>query len=319
MAELAKVSPRTVSRVVNKESGYSKATEKRVLEAISELRYRPNLMAKGLITDRSDTIALIVTAMDNPFFAEFAHSIQLAARERGKATYLASSDNSLELEEQHLDRMASQAIDGAILFPVATKMAAPVRYASEGIPIVSIDTEIDHPNASYILSDLQDGVRQAVDHFKQQGRQRLVMLSASNLPTASRRREQAFKEACKNIDAKIVEVDPSYTGGLTAMTDLLKKRPSFDGVFAYNDLIAIGAMKGIIQAGYRVPEDIAVIGCDDIEMSSLVTPSLTSICFDRTRVSEEALTRVIELSKREETTPSTTIPVSLAIRDSSSV
>lgn len=310
------VSPRTVSRVVNNEGGFSDDTRKRVMDAISELDYRPNLLARSLVTNRSNTLALIVTVIDDPFFPELAQGVQAAAREHGLTMYLAVTDNSIELEEELLSRMASQAIDGAILFPAMDSGPAPLRYASQGLPIVTIDRHIEHPNICCVQSDLEHGVQLAVDHLTSIGRENLVMLANPVRPTRKSRREGAFRALQGGEDAVVIEAKATYDGGYQAMQQVMKEHPSTDGIFAYNDLMAIGAMAAARDGGASVPGDYAVIGCDDIDMSARVSPGLTTVRLDRERLGAEAVARLVELHGTGSSPKQVTLPVSLVVRDS---
>lgn len=310
------VSPRTVSRVVNDEGGFSDDTRARVLEAISELDYRPNLLARGLVTSRSNTLALIVTVIDDPFFPELAQGVQLAAMDKGMTMFLAVSADQADLEEQLLNRMASQAIDGAILFPAADSTDGPLRYAGQGLPIVLIDDTLGHDNISSVRSDLEDGVRQAVEHLKGRGRTRLAMLTNGELQGRRRRRERAFREQ-RQGEAVIVESEPTYDGGYRAMERLLDQMPEVDGVFVYNDVMAIGAIDACKSRDLNIPQQISIVGCDDIEMSARVTPGLTTIRLDREALGFAAVNRLMELSESEVRPEPITVPVTLVVRESS--
>ena len=314
------VSPRTVSRVVNDEGGFSEKTRGRVLAAISELDYRPNLLARSLVTNRSNTLALIVTVIDDPFFPELAHGVQAAARSRGLTMYLAVTEDRADLEQELLSRMMSQAIDGAILFPASQSGTEPLHHAELGLPIVTIDIDFDHPNTCCVRSDLEGGVSLAVEHLRSRGRKHIAMLTNGELPLERRRRERAFRalhaKGSGYGPAIVVECEATYDGGYRSMQRVLDDHLEVDGVFAYNDVMAIGAISAIKDAGRTVPEDIAVVGCDDIEMSARFSPGLTSIRLDRERLGSEAVSRLIELRDTGIRPDPVTVPVSLVVRES---
>ncbi len=308
------VSPRTVSRVVNDEGGFSEKTRDRVMAAISELGYRPNLLARSLVTNRSNTLALVVPVIDDPFFPELASGVQSAARSRGMTMYLSVTEGQPDLEKELLSRMMSQAIDGAILFPTRNGDGA-LDYASQGLPIVTIDTTFDHPNICCVRSDLENGVHLAVDHLRSTGRTRLAMLTNGALAPERRRRERTFR-AVEGDQAIVCESDATYDGGYRSMQQILERYPDVDGVFVYNDVMAIGAMSAARTAGRSVPDDLAVVGCDDIEMGALVSPGLTTVRLDRERLGSEAVTRLIELRETGVAPDPVTVPVSLVVRES---
>ena len=308
------VSPRTVSRVVNDEGGFSEKTRDRVMAAISELGYRPNLLARSLVTNRSNTLALVVPVIDDPFFPELANGVQSAARSRGMTMYLAVTEGQPDLEKELLSRMMSQAIDGAILFPTRSGDGA-LDHAGQGLPIVTIDTAFDHPNICCVRSDLENGVHLAVDHLRTTGRARLAMLTNGALAPERRRRERTFR-AVEGDQAIVCESEATYDGGYRSMEQILNQHRDVDGVFVYNDVMAIGAMSAARAAGRSVPDDLAVVGCDDIEMGALVSPGLTTVRLDRERLGSEAVTRLIELRETGVAPDPVTVPVSLVVRES---
>jgi LacI family transcriptional regulator len=310
------VSPRTVSRVVNKEGGFSSATATKVLAAIAELGYRPNLLARGLITNRTNTLAFIVPVIDDPFFPEVAQGVQHAAVSRGLSMFLAVTNNDPKVENELLDRLMSQGIDGAILFPTPRAADRLGALADQGLPMVVIDDRVEHQNIACVCSDLADGVRLAVAHLKDRGRSRLAMLTNEQSEPGKRRRERTFREQTEGDDAVVLRVDPTYDGGYTGMTALLEQHPKVDGVFAYNDVIAIGALAALRDSGRSVPDDVAVIGCDDIEMSARVSPALTTIRLDRERLGLEAVDRLQAVRDSESPLDVLNLPVELIVRQS---
>ncbi|MEM7342341.1 MAG: LacI family DNA-binding transcriptional regulator [Actinomycetota bacterium] len=315
VADLVGVSPRTVSRVVNDEGGFSDATRERVLDAIAELNYRPNLVARSLVTSQSNTLALIITDIADPFFAELANGIQQAAQRRGMSVFLAVSENDADTESELLGRLMSQAVDGAILFPASHSIDGPIHFARLGLPIVAVDTEFDHDNICCVRSDLEHGVALAVDHLRTRGRRRLAMLTNGNLPPHRRRRENHFRSLVAT-DTPVVTADPTSTGGYEAARTLLDTHPDVDAVFAYNDVMAIGALAAFREADRRVPDDIAVVGCDDIAVGTLLPPALTTIKLDHERLGETAVACLQELLTATTRPDPITVPIDLVVRAS---
>lgn len=311
------VSPRTVSRVVNDEGGFSAATAEKVMAAITELGYRPNLLARGLITNRTNTLAFIVPNIDDPFFPEVAQGVQKAALDRGLSMFLAVTNADSAVERDLLDRMMSQAIDGAILFPTAGVEGHLAALADQGLPMVVIDNPVDNPKIALIRTDLEAGVNLTIEHFRRTGRTRLAMLANQSSPPRSRRREKAFQSLAP--EGVVIQTDPTYDGGVAAMQQLLAQHPDIDGVFAYNDLTAIGAMQAAQALGRLVPDDLAIVGCDNIAMGARVSPGLSTIHIDREQLGVEAVNRLIEvMANRGQPAPEPlTLPVELVIRQSS--
>ena len=322
VATVVGVSPRTVSRVVNDEGGFSDATRRRVLDAVEQLGYRPNMLARGLITRRSGTIGLVGGGMTDPFFPALAEGIQRRAREAGRTMFFASTDSDPDRQAEVLTSLWSHAVDGVIVFPALDTIGQLTDYARRGLPVVIVDDQAEAPNLACVSYDLAAGATMAVQHLQGTGRRNIGMIASVLSPPQRRNRERGFLEAIRDTrpepsPAPMVRVLPTVEGGESGLPELLERNPDLDGLFAYNDLVAIGAMRAAKARGRRVPDDLAVIGCDDIEMSSLVTPSLTTVRLDRPRLCEEvtdALTQLID-------TPAlvrqpVVLPVDLVVRDS---
>lgn len=311
------VSPRTVSRVVNDQGGFSPATRARVLHAVDELHYRPNLIARGLITRQSNTIAFIVPVLSDPFFPEVADAIQRAARAADLTMLFAISNGDVQTQHDVLSRLEAHSPDGAIVFPCDQDAEQLRPYLDRGMRMVVIDTPVEHPNASVILSDLRSGAHLAVDRLITGGRRHLAMIASSLTPPNLRRREDAFIESLPDGAEVIIEsVTPDLEGGRSAMNRLLERAPHIDGLFAYNDVTAIGAIEALRASGRSVPDDVAVVGCDDIAMGAVITPSLTTIRIDRERLGHEAVNAVTALVAGEPTESLLVLPVGLVLRDS---
>ena len=311
------VSPRTVSRVVNDQGGFSDATKDRVLQAVAELQYRPNAMARGLITRRSDTLAFLAPSLVDPFFPEVAEGVQRAADGAGLTMLFATSNNDVDSELEVLSRLEAHAPHGVILFPSRRAVAHLGAHLDRGLRMVLLDSEIDHPNAVCVVSDLRAGAHIAVRHLLERPRRRLAMVSNVHSGTVLGRRQIGFTEALPLGMESIVEaVDPTIAGGRLAAAALLERHPDIDGVFAYNDAVAIGVIQALQEAGRVVPDDVAVIGCDDIEMGSVITPSLTTIRIDGERLGSEAVRALIGLVNGESNGSPQVLPVELVVRDS---
>ncbi|MDE0700497.1 MAG: LacI family DNA-binding transcriptional regulator [Acidimicrobiaceae bacterium] len=322
MADRVGVSPRTVSRVVNGEGGFSEATRVRVLEAVEDLGYQPNMLARGLVTRRSGTVGLVGVDMTDPFFPAMAEGIQNAARETGRTMFFASNDGDSQRQAEVFRSLWSHAVDGVIVFPAPGTIDQLAGYARRGMPLVVVDDIVAFPNLASVSFDLEDGAVQAAQHLLATGRRRIGMIGSEITVPRTRRRERGFYQAFESPPVgaelpELVRVQPTVSGGAAGLQKLLERRPDLDGIFAYNDSMAVGAMRAAQASGYRVPDDIAIVGCNDIEMSALVNPGLTTIRLDRPRLSAEAI-RVLHELIEAPTSNSTplVLPVELVIRES---
>lgn len=317
VAALVGVSPRTVSRVVNDEGGFSEATRRRVLEAVAELQYHPNALARGLITNRTNTVALIVPLLSDPFFPEVAEGVQRAALASGLTVLLAVTDSSPALQSEILSSLEGQRPDGLIIFPAGEDGTKLVPHLDRGMRMVLIDSHIDHVNAASVSSDLRAGAKLAVEQLLADGRTKLAMIANEGSPHNLRRRHDGFVAALPGGMEVIVErVAPTIDGGRHTAIGLLEEHPDIDGIFTYNDIMAIGAIQGIQSTGRTVPDDVAVIGCDDIAMGSVVTPSLSTVRIDRERLGTEAVRMLVALLAGEPTGSPQTLPIELISRGS---
>lgn len=317
VAAVVGVSPRTVSRVVNDQGGFSEATRTRVLEAVETLNYRPNAMARALITRRSGTVAFIAPGLNDPFFPEVAEGVQNAALDANLTMFIALNDHDVQLEHDVLSRLEAYAPDGVIVYPAGGDARHLRTHLDGGLRMVVIDAPIDHPNAACVLADLRTGTTRAVEHLLSRGRRRLAMIASTKSPEERRRREPGFLDALPPDVEPIVEhVVPNMAGGRAAMRRILERAPDVDGLFAYNDVTAIGAMEELRASGRSVPDDVAVVGCDDIEMGSVVTPALTTIRIERERLGHEAVRALRCLVDDEPIDSPVVLPVELVVRDS---
>ena len=322
MADRVGVSPRTVSRVVNDEGGFSEVTRVRVLEAVEDLGYQPNMLARGLITHRSGTVGLVGVDMTDPFFPAMAEGIQNAARETGRTIFFASNDGDSQRQAEVFRSLWSHAVDGVIVFPAPGTIDQLAGYARRGMPLVVVDDIVEFPNLASVSFDLEDGAVQAAQHLLATGRRRIGMIGSEITVPRTRRRERGFYQAFESPPVgaelpELVRVQPTVSGGAAGLQKLLERRPDLDGIFAYNDLMAVGAMRAAQASGYRVPDDIAIVGCNDIEMSALLNPGLTTIRLDRPRLSAEAIRVLHELIEEPTSNPTPLVlPVELVIRES---
>jgi len=314
------VAPRTVSRVVNNEGGYSEATRRRILDAIEELRYRPNLLARGLITRRSGTVGLIVRNLTDPLFLKLAAGAQDAFREQRRSMFLASSGNDADRQGEVLHSLWSHAVDGMVVVPVRDSSHQLIDYSRRGVPIVVVGTLVDAENVACVMFDVEAGARLGVQHLLDAGRRRIGIIGSAVSSDAVCTGEEGLRSAAASAAdprAPLVRVQPTVAGGAAGMEELLELSPDLDGIQACNDFAAIGAMGAARARGLRVPEDIAVVGFGDIESCALVTPALTTIRLDATLLTEAvaaALQRLV--GHPDERLEPVVLPVDLVTRHS---
>ncbi|MET7619189.1 LacI family DNA-binding transcriptional regulator [Streptomyces sp. NPDC005408] len=300
VAELAGVSIKTVSNVVNNYQHVTPAMRARVQQAIDELGYRPNLTARHLRKGRTGIIALAVPELGNPYFAELAGAVIDAAAEHEYTVLLDHTRGSREQEILVSQGFRARVIDGLILSPLELE-ADDLRSRTDDAPLVLLgEREYDLPY-DHIAIDNVAASRAAVRHLLGLGRTRIAFLGArtdtANRPAHLRLRgwrEELTAAGLPAPDSMVVPVGGWDRGdGALAMAEVLDAGIRPDAVFAYNDLIAIGAMRVLHERGLRVPWDVAVVGFDDIAEGRFGAVTLTTVSPDKQSIARLAVESVI--------------------------
>jgi LacI family transcriptional regulator len=283
IAKDLKVSAVTVSKVLRNQGRISLRTRARVLKRVKELNYQPNLVARSLVTRRTYTIGLLLPDFTHPFFAEIAKAIAETVRPRGYHVIISYFEEDPALERMEADSLLSRRVDGLILassqLPGKLELFNQLRMRK--LPFVLIDRPIDGVRASFVGVDNDAVGRLATTHLIRQGRRRIAHLRGPKIGLATKRLNGyliALKKHKIKAPANYV-VDAGFQDhtGYEAMKQLLQVNPLPDGVFCYNDPVAIGAMKALHEAGLRVPEDVAVVGAGNVHYSDALAVPLTTI------------------------------------------
>jgi LacI family transcriptional regulator len=283
IAKDLKVSAVTVSKVLRNQGRISLRTRARVLKRVKELNYQPNLVARSLVTRRTYTIGLLLPDFTHPFFAEIAKAIAETVRPRGYHVIISYFEEDPALERMEADSLLSRRVDGLILassqLPGKLELFNQLRMRK--LPFVLIDRPIDGVRASFVGVDNDAVGRLATTHLISQGRRRIAHLRGPKIGLATKRLNGyliALKKHKMKAPANFV-VDAGFQDhtGYEAMKQLLQVNPLPDGVFCYNDPVAIGAMKALHEAGLRVPEDVAVVGAGNVHYSDALAVPLTTI------------------------------------------
>ncbi len=295
VAQAANVSLRTVSNVVNGFANVAPKTRERVLRVIEDLDYRPSEIARILKRGRSGLIALVLPELDTPYFAELTRAFVELGAALGYTVVIDQTDGDVERERElisHTDRGAL--FDGLIVSPIGL-LPEDLRGISPERPVVFLGEDA-HTGFDQVMIDNFSASRDAVDHLIAQGRTRIAAIGAQrNCQSSSTIRLAAYEHSL--TDAGIA-VDPSLIGyvdafrrrdGAAAMERLLELPERPDAIFCFSDPIALGAMRVLHQNNIRMPQDIAVVGFDDIEDGHYSTPSLSSISPDKRFIAAKAL------------------------------
>ncbi len=303
------VSVITVSKVLRNHPDISEATRDRVLRRMKELNYRPNLAARSLVTGKSYSIGLIVPDLVHPFFAELAKGISRILRERGYGLMISSSEESVSLEQQEIDQMLARGVDALIIASTQLTVESFRQIEERRVTYVLLDRQFTGLPANFVgIDDERAGVL-ATEHLISVGCRRIAHIRGPDVSTSIGRLsgyQRALRRHSLDLPSEYVVREESGdesgdTSGYEAMKKLLAADPRPDGVFCYNDPTALGAMRGIVEAGLRIPHDIALIGCGNVNYAPLLTVPLSSIDQDNftmgTRAGELALSLLASRSK----------------------
>lgn len=279
------VSVVTVSKVLRGNADIGEATRKRVLKRMKELNYQPNMMARGLASGRTYTVGLVVPDLVHPFFAEFAKSLGGVLRTSHYALVLASSEEDPEIEFQEIRTLLKRGVDVLLIASCQANLRNFYELGDNSTPYLLFDRNFPHLAAHFVGSDDVLVGEMATRHLIEIGRKRIAHIGGKNSsPALDRLRgyRNALAEADLPAPAKYVITrdrmeESGDLVGFQVMQQLLKLPSRPDAVFCYNDLMAVGAIDAVLQAGLRVPQDVAVIGCGNFRYAKYLRVPLSSI------------------------------------------
>ncbi len=293
VADRARVSTATVSRTINGSNKVAPKTAERVRRAIEALNYYPNTNARALGSGRSRIFGLIISDITNPFFPELVKSFEDMAVRNGYEVIVANTGYSPERTEVCVQRMLERKVDGVAVMTSEMGAHQIERMHSRQIPMVFLDTGDPANGISNVLVDYTAGVDDAVEHLVSLGHTCIAFIGGPMDLASARTRRQALLASLKRRrlsgDKSLIEVgNHRIDGGRAAMERLLALDELPSAVIASNDLTAIGAIATLHQRGLRVPEDISVVGFDDIEISAFLHPALTTVRLSRAAIADRA-------------------------------
>jgi DNA-binding LacI/PurR family transcriptional regulator len=293
VAKLARVSTATVSRTINEPSKVSPKTAARVQKAIEQLNFYPDTNARALGSGRSSMFGLIISDITNPFFPELVKAFEDIAIVHGQETLIANTNYDPERMKLCTTRMLQRKVDGVAIMTSEMDSALIRVFSQRHIPLVFLDTGLPGPGVSCVHINYAAGVDSAMDHLIQLGHQRIAFISGPMWLESARIRHQAFtKDSASrtllHYPGLIQEGNHKVDGGRDAMLRILDSGAKPTAVVASNDLTAIGAMGAIAERRLRVPEDISVIGFDNIQLSAYTQPPLTTISLSRSEIAKAA-------------------------------
>ena len=321
------VSVVTVSKVLRNHSDIGEETRERVLKRMKELNYQPNLAARALVTGRTSMAGLIVPDLTHPFFAQVAKGLSQVLRKKGYGLLISSSEEDPELERREIDQLLARRVDVLIIASAQWTVESFRRIEECNTPYVLIDRQFAGLAANFVgVDDVAVGAM-ATGHLLAAGARRVAHIRGPEVSTALGRVE-GYRQALAArglaplagyVAAGGSGDDRGDVSGYQAMRRLLALEPRPDGVFCYNDPIAMGALKAILEAGLRVPEDVAVVGCGNVLYAELLRVPLSSVDQDSASIGKQAARLALSLveSKTRPRPRSVLVKPTLVVRQSS--
>jgi DNA-binding LacI/PurR family transcriptional regulator len=294
VAERANVSIATVSRTINHIPTVNAKLAKRVWEAIRELNYFPNSQARALVSGRTRLLGLIVSEIVNPFFPELIQGFEDIAVENGYEILVSSTNYDPRRMSLCIRRMLERKAEGVAVMTFGIEEPLLEQLAERNIPLVFVDLGPDRPGISLLKVDYHHGIRQGVQHLAALGHRNIAFISGPMRLHSAQSRVSAFSKSLTECGIAInqewiIEGDHTLEGGIAAAEKLLDNSRLPTAVMCSNDLTAIGVLHKVYRAGLRVPEDLSIIGFDDIHMARVTIPPLTSIQMSRTELARAAV------------------------------
>ncbi len=294
VAERAKVSVATVSRTINRIPTVNSQMAKRVWEAIRELDYFPNTQARALVSGRSRILGLIVSEITNPFFPELIQGFEDVAVESNYEILVSSTNYDPKRMSLCIRRMLERNVEGVAVMTFGIEEPLLDQLAERKIPLVFVDVGRDRPGISLLKVDYHHGIRQGVQHLAALGHRKIGFISGPARLHSAQSRQNAFLKSIRECGIEpnpewLIEGDHTMEGGMVAMEKILGKGRRPTAIMCSNDMTALGVLHKAYRAGLRVPQDLSLIGFDDIHMAQVMIPPLTSIQMSRVELARAAV------------------------------
>jgi LacI family transcriptional regulator len=295
IAAIVGVSTTTVVRALKNRPDVKEETKQHIIKVAKELGYRPNILARGLVTNRSFTVGIVVPDLTNPFFPELIKGIETTIWAEGFNAILADTDYDLVKEEAAIESLISRQVDGIVIAPIESRRDRAVYETlhESGVPFVCLSM-VQDLNTDLVIADDEAGAYEAVRHLLSLGRRRVLYMGSSLSPRADAERLSGYKKALQEAG---VEFDESLVlrgdqrdvdSGQGLMDEYFSSGRTCDAVLSFSDLMALGVMKAVRQRGLSIPSDVAVVGFDDIKVASATEIPLTTVSIPKYNLGEEA-------------------------------
>ena len=295
----------TVSRALNGEYGVHAETRELVVAVAQRLRYRPNRVARGLVTGKSHTLGLVVSDIRNMFFSELARGAEDAAYRASYDLVLCNSDLDAEKQMRYVQSLVEKRVDGILMNSVASLTRKQQdQLAGMGVPIVLLNRTVARQSFSTVSADNEGGGKLAAEYLLKLGHRRIAHLTGpkhhGNMTERARGFVSALKSAANPVEPIVIYGKNNFAGGAEMAQTLIAQHPEVTAVFVASDTMAFGVMQALIGAGRKIPRDISVIGFDNVVLSSIVHPPLTTIHQPKYEIGQAAVEILLRLTGKAE-------------------
>lgn len=298
VAKMAGVAPITASRVINKSGYASQGVRERVLKAAADLGYVPNTLARSLRSRKTDTLALILSDITNPFFTTIARGVEDTASDAGYTVIFCNTDESEAEEQKYLNVLLQKRVDGILLVPAGSGERSIQAAREQNIPVVVIDRRVSGSSVDVVRCDSEAGAYNLTQLLLSLGHQRIALLTGSSAVSTAVDRADGFRRAMQDaglpFEKLIFHGNYSLSSGAEMLRKVLALKPRPTALLAGNNFIAIGALNALREMGQRVPEDMALVGFDDLPAALVTFPFLTVASQPAYAMGCQATSRLIE-------------------------
>jgi len=315
-------SPSTISRVVNNKTVVNEKTRKKIMEAVNELGYKPNLLAQGLRGKKGNLIGLVVPNDTTHSFDVITHSTIEIARKKGYEVILGSGNDDPKIEADFIDNLVRRNINGIIMSRVSDQSSIMPKLIKKKIPIVVVDRTLENESVTKIILDNMKAGRLAAEYLLSLGHEKFACISGPFNITLGRERLQGFRDVLKENgltlnDENIYEGDFKFKSGISGVKELIQKNRDFTAIWALNDLMAFGALKELNRHNIKVPSEVSVMGMDNMDFCEMIIPSLTTIHYPFKQMAELAVDLIVRMAENNMVETQTVIlQPSVVVRES---
>jgi LacI family transcriptional regulator len=328
VAKRAKVSVATVSMVLNENPRISRATQMRVQQIIELMGYRPNRLAQGLSSRYTGVLAVMLPALRHGFgdayFGELISGICDRAGKLGHKVMLEQAKPDFIKNRDHIANYERRFVDGTLCLGCSDRHHFLADFTDRKYPLIIVDNYMQQWNLDYVVCDYRAGTEQVMNYLLQLGHRKIGFINAAREVRTARDRQEVYENRLRSVNVQIKPEwigDGQFTeqGGASAAKRILEAAPDITAIFAGNDKMALGAMHYCGQLGIRIPEDVSIIGFDDMQQAAFVNPSLTSVHLPLYEVGALACERLIERIRGKIDCVAETLPTHLVLRESTAM